>query len=70
MRIRKLVFIIAVMTVFALCIQTTVVCAESLSEIREKIEQKEAELEKGEKQEKFREHIFRKRSQKWENRSI
>ena len=52
MRNRKLVFIIAVMTVFALCIQTTVVCAESLSEIREKIEQKEAELEKGEKQEK------------------
>lgn len=52
MRNRRLVLIIALLTVFTLCIETSLVSAESLSDIRKKIEQKEEELEKGEKQEK------------------
>ena len=53
MRNRKLILIIAVMTVFSLCMQTICVsAAESLSDIRKKIEQKEAELEDGQAEEK------------------
>lgn len=53
MRNKKLVLVIAIMTIFALGMQTAFVSAEeSLKDIRNKIEKKEAELEKGEKQEK------------------
>ena len=53
MRKSRLAFVVSLMIIFALCVQTTFVCADdSLSDIRKKIEQKEEELEKGEKTEK------------------
>ena len=51
MKKRKLIFIIAVMTVFMLAFTTVFVSAESLSEIRQQIKDKEAALEKGREQE-------------------
>lgn len=52
MRKKKLVFIIAIMTVLMMGFQTAFVNAESLSEIRQQIREKEAALERGRSQEK------------------
>ncbi len=52
MRNRKLIVITIIMTILTMGIQTAFVSAESLSEIRQQIREKEAALEKGKSEEK------------------
>lgn len=52
MKRERFIIIIAILTVLVFGMQTAMVSAQTLSEIREEIKQKEAELEKGKEEEK------------------